>query len=190
MKSRSLAGALVLLLVAGLPLAAQRQAAPAGSARAVAQRTLAALSARNADAFAREASPQDLAAFRAQLLPGVQKALSGDQKAQALAMFAPARSYAEIEKIPAERLFALYLGAVMKRVGAAGPLQVENTILGEVPEADSLVHVVYRQRVRSGASSSNNVALLSLRRTPGGWKVVLEAGQLGMGGPQQGAGPR
>jgi hypothetical protein len=183
MNLRSLAGAFMILAAAAVPLAAQRQTAAPGSARAVAQRTLAALSARNADAFAREASPQDLASFRAQLLPGVQKALTGEQKAQALAMFAPARSYQEIEKIPAERLFALYLNAVMKRVGAAGPLRVENTILGEVPEADSLVHVVYRQRVRSGASSTNNVALLSLRRTPGGWKVVLEAGQLGMGGP-------
>src|SRR6476469_2057104 len=117
MKSRSLAGALVLLLVAGMHLAAQRQAAPPGSARAVAQRTIVALSARSAATSAREASPQELAAVRAQLLPGVQKAMSGDQKAQALAMFAPARSYAEIEKIPAERLFALYRGAVMKRVG-------------------------------------------------------------------------
>jgi hypothetical protein len=182
---RSLTGIVILGLALAAPLSAQRAAAP-GSARAVAQRTLVALAARNADGFAREASPQDLAAFRTQLLPTLRKAMDGKQRPEVLAMFAPAKSYEEIEKIPAERLFAVYLGAVMKRVASAGPLQVQNTILGEVPEGDSLVHVVYRQRVTSGASSANNVAILSLRRTPGGWKVVLEAGQLGMGGPPQG----
>jgi hypothetical protein len=188
MNHRSLAGTAALLsallLGAASPLSAQRQTPAPGSARAVAQRTLAALAARDPEAFAREVSPQDLATFRAQLLPGVEKAMGGAQRAQAAAMFAPARSYAEIEKLPAERLFALYLGAVMKRVGSAGPLQVSNTILGDVAEGDSLVHTVYRQRVRSGSSTANNVSILTLRRTPGGWKVVLEAAQLGMGGPQ------
>lgn len=183
---RSLTGIVVLGLTLAAPVSAQRAAAPPGSAKAVAQRTLAALAARNADGFAREASPQDLAAFRAQLLPNLKRAMDGKQRPEVLAMFAPAKSYEEIEKIPSERLFALYLGAVMKRVASAGPLQIQNTILGEVPEGDSLVHVVYRQRVKSGASSANNVTLLSLRRTPGGWKVVLEAGQLGMGAPPQG----
>lgn len=182
---RSLTGIVVLAAVLAAPVSAQR-AAPPGSARAVAQRTLAALAGRNADGFAREASPQDLAAFRAQLLPNLKQAMDGKQRAEVLAMFAPAKSYEEIEKIPSERLFALYLGAVMKRVASAGPLQIQNTILGEVAEGDSLTHVVYRQRVKSGASSANNVMLLSLRRTPGGWKVVLEAGQLGMGAPPQG----
>lgn len=182
--------AVAFILLSASPLAAQRQgtAAP-GSPRAVAQRTLAAQAARNPEGFAREVSPQDLAAFRAQLLPGVQKALAGDNRAKALAMFAPAKTYAEIEKLPAERVFALYLGAVMKRVGNAGPLQVSNTVLGEVPEGDSLVHVVYRQRVKSGASGANNVALLTLRRTPGGWKVALDAAQTGMSAPQ-GTAPR
>lgn len=186
MMHRSLAGLVVLGLALAAPVSAQRATASPGSATAVAQRTLAALAARNADGFAREASPQDLAAFRAQLLPNLKQAMDGKQRPEVLAMFAPAKSYEEIEKIPAERLFALYLGAVMKRVASAGPLQIQNTILGQVSEGDSLVHVVYRQRVKSGSSSANNVTLLSLRRTPGGWKVVLEAGQLGMGGPQPG----
>lgn len=188
MNCRQFTGAVALMLLSAPPLVGQRQAPAApGSARAVAQRTLAAQAARNPEAFAREVSPQDLAAFRAQLLPGIQKALAGDNRAQALAMFAPAKTYAEIEKLPAERIYALYLGAVMRRVGSAGPLQVTNTVLGEVPEGDSLVHVVYRQRVRSGSSGANNVAVLTLRRTPGGWKVVLEAGQAGMGAAQGGA---
>lgn len=185
MNCRQLAAAVSVALLTASPLVAQRQAPAApGSPRAVAQRTLAAQAARNAEAFAREVNPQDLAVFRAQLLPTIQKALAGEKRAQALAMFAPAKTYAEIQKLPAERVYALYLGAVMRRVGSAGPLQVTNTILGEVPEGDSLVHVVYRQRVRSGSSGANNVAVLTLRRTPGGWKVVLDAGQAGMGGPQ------
>ena len=190
MTFRGLVGAIAFVVLTAPPLLAQRQATAApGSPRAVAQRTLAAQAARNPEAFAREVSPQDLAAFRAQLLPGIQKALAGENRAKALAMFAPAKTYAEIEKLPAERVYALYLGAVMKRVGSAGPLQVTNTLLGEVAEGDSLVHVVYRQRVRSSSSGANNVAVLTLRRTPGGWKVVLDAGQAGMSGPQ-GAAPR
>jgi hypothetical protein len=190
MNHRHVAGAIACLLLSAPPLAAQRQAAAApGSPRAVAQRALAAQATRDPEGFAREVSPQDLAAFRAQLLPSVQKALAGDTRAQALAMFAPAKSYAEIEKLPAERVYALYLAAVMKRVGSAGPLQVSNAVLGEVPEGDSLVHVVYRQRVRSGSAGANNVAVLTLRRTPGGWKVMLDAGQTGAAGPP-GAAPR
>ena len=186
MMHRLLAGLVVFGLAFAAPASAQRASAAPGSARAVAERTLGALAARSPDGFAREASPQDLAAFRAQLLPNLKKAMDGKQRPEVLAMFAPAKSYEDIEKIPAERLFALYLGAVMKRVASAGPLQVQNTILGQVPEGDSLMHIVYRQRVKSGASSANNVAILSLRRTPGGWKVILEAGQFGMGGQPQG----
>ncbi len=186
MSRRVLTGALLTVALAG-PLGAQRAPA-AGTARAVAQRTLTALAARNAEGFAREASPQDLAAFRAQLLANVQQALGTPQRAQALAMFAPAKSFEDIQKIPAERLFAIYLQTVMNRVAAAGPMTMTNTILGEVTEGDSLSHIVYRQHIASGTSKADNVSLVSLRRTPGGWKVTLEAGQLGMGPPQGGPG--
>jgi hypothetical protein len=178
------------LMVAGLAVVvssgmrAQKPAAPAGSARAVAQRALSALATQDAAAFAREASPQDLAAFRTQFLPTAKKAFDGQQREQVLAMFPPAKTYADIEKLPPERLFSQYLQGVMARMAANGPLQVSNSILGEVAEADSMTHIVYRQRVAAGTDRANNVAILSLRRTPGGWKVVLQGGQLGMGPPQ------
>ncbi len=173
LSSRSLVLAMSLLAAGASSAAAQRQAAP-GSARATAQRTLNAFAQRNAEAFAREVSPEDLAGFRTQLLPQLKTALSGQQREQALAMIAPARSYEEAEKLPAERLYAIYMGAVMKRVATAGSVTITNTILGEVPEGDSLVHVVYRQHFRQGANDAASVKVLSLRRTPGGWKVKLD----------------
>ncbi len=179
----------VVLLAAALflsaPAAAQNAAAPpAGSAQAVAQRALTALATRNADAFTRESHPQELAMFRARMLPGIQQAMNTAQKDQVLTVFAPARTFAEIEKLPADRLFTRYLQGAMNQMSAT-KLQITNTVLGQVAEGDSLAHVVYRQRIVAGTNPpASNVALLSLRRSPGGWKVIIEAGMMGTPGAQ------
>ncbi|MBA2626667.1 MAG: hypothetical protein H0U85_01505 [Gemmatimonadales bacterium] len=183
-RHRRLALVVASVLIAS-PAAAQRTDAPAGSARAVAQRALAALAARDAANFAREAHPQDLAVFRGRMLPGIREAMNGQQKPQVLATFAPAKTYAEIEKLPAERLFVMYLQSAMNRVAKPDQLKISNVIIGEVTEGDTVSHVVYRQRVVLGKNPpASNVTLISLRRTPGGWKLTLDATLMG-GTPAQ-----
>ncbi len=168
--SRRLLLTFALVWLWAAPLAAQG-AAP-GSARAVALRSLAAQAAHNPSAFVRDIDPADLAAFRLQLLPSLKEMLAGQQQQQALRIFAPAKTYADIEKLSVDRLYAMYIKGAWDQ--APSGLVFTNTILGEVPEGSDLSHLVYRQRVRAGEREATSVTLMNLRRTPGGWKVQLE----------------
>lgn len=183
--------AIAVASAAAGPAVAQqaRSAARAGSPRAVAERILASLARKDADAFTADVHPEALAAFRANVIRILEQSATPDQRAQGLQFFGGAKSIEELKKMPADRVFSSYMRGVFARMSARGPLQVTNSIVGEVPEGQSLVHVVYRARVTQGNESVVNVTLMSLRRTPGGWKAQLEGDLQGLAGPR-GPAPR
>ena len=181
--------ALLLSGVLSAPLPAQqsRPQARAGSPRAVAERVLASLARKDADAFTADVHPEALVAFRSNVVRILEQSATPDQRAQGLQFFGGAKSIDELRKLPADRVFSAYMRGVFARMSARGPVQVTNSIVGEVAEGESLVHVVYRARVTQGGQSVVNVAVLTLRRTPGGWKAQLEGDLQGLAGPQGGA---
>ncbi len=182
--------ALLLALAASaaaLPAAAQanpKQPVRAGTPRAVAERVLASLARKDAEAFTRDVHPEAIAAFRANVVRILEQSATPDQRAQGLKFFGGARSLDELKKMPAERVFLAYMRGVFGRMPAAPELRITNAIIGEVLEGDSFAHVVYRSRVASPKESVTNVTVLSLRRSPGGWKAQLDGDLQGLAGPR------
>jgi len=54
-------------------------------------------------------------------------------------------------------------------------------VLGEVAEGDTLSHVVYRARLTQGANQRVDMAVLTLKKSPGGWKIFLPGDFTAMG---------
>ena len=177
-----------LVLGAGLlfaaPASEAQQTLPSGSARAVAERVLGALSRKDAVAFARDVHPDAIGGFRNNVIQVLEQSPTPEQRAQGLRFFGGARSLDEFKSLPADQVFVAYMRHVFEQMNAAGNLQVTNTILGEVPEGGALMHVVYRARVVSAGGSISNVAVLSLRRSPAGWKALLSGDLQPLNGPR------
>jgi hypothetical protein len=172
-----------------MPAAAQqnpKQPVRAGTARAVAERVLSSLARKDADGFTRDVHPEALAAFRANVVRILEESATPDQRAQGLKFFGGARSLDELKKMPAERVFAAYMRGVFGRMGAS-TVRVTNSIIGEVPEGASMAHIVYRAHAASQKESASNVTVLSLRRSPGGWKALLDGDLQGLAGPRPGS---
>lgn len=170
-----------------LPVTAQgtpKQPARAGSPRAVAERVLASLARKDADAFTRDVHPEAISAFRTNVVRILEQSATPDQRAQGLKFFGGARSVDELKKMPAERVFVAYMRGVFGRMPAAPELRITNSVIGEVLEGDALAHIVYRSRIASAKESVANVTVLSLRRTPGGWKALLDGDLQGLAGPR------
>ena len=163
------------------PVRAPAPAQAAGSPRAVAQRVLNALSSRDAAAFARDVHPQEMANFREGLLPMLRQAAAANKQAEVVRFFPGAKSVAEIEKLSVERFFIGYLQGVFQRMEAAGNVRLTNTVLGEVAEGDTLSHIVYRARITQGRNERVDMAVLTLKKSPGGWKIFLPGDFTAMG---------
>jgi len=163
---------------------ARPQPVRAGTPRAVAERVLASLSRKDADAFTRDVHPEALAAFRANVVRILDQSATPDQRAQGLRFFGGARSVDELRKMPAERVFIAYMRGVFGRMPAAPEVRITNSVIGEVLEGDALAHIVYRARIASPKESVANVTVLSLRRSPGGWKALLDGDLQGLAGPR------
>lgn len=164
--------------------AGPKQPARAGTPRAVAERVLASLARKDADAFTRDVHPEAIAAFRANVVRILEQSATPDQRAQGLKFFGGARSVDELKKMPAERVFVAYMRGVFGRMPAGTELRITNSVIGEVLEGDALAHIVYRSRVASPKESVANVTVLSLRRSPGGWKALLDGDLQGLAGPR------
>ncbi len=84
--------------------------------------------------------------------------------------FAGAKSITQLEEMTPEQLFASWL---------AGGDQVKSsertttrTILGEIPESDYVMHVVYRMTPTPPGTSDDGVERITVRRYNGAWHVV------------------
>jgi hypothetical protein len=163
---------------------ARPQPVRAGTPRAVAERILASLQRKDADAFTRDVHPEAIAAFRANVVRILEQSATPDQRAQGLKFFGGARSVDELKKMPADRVFVAYMRGVFGRMPAATDVRVTNTVIGEVLEGDALAHIVYRARAASAKETAANVTVLSLRRSPGGWKALLDGDLQGLAGPR------
>jgi hypothetical protein len=106
------------------------------------------------------------------------------------ATFAGVRSIAELERLSASEMLAQFLEAHAQRyvdvpgpgdppTARAAPPQFREVrrIIGELPEGDSLVHVLYRHRLEVNGKSEGPevVVAATTRRTPQGWRLLLNS---------------
>ena len=111
----------------------------------------------------------------------LRQAAAANKQAEVVRFFPGAKSVAEIEKLSVERFFIGYLQGVFQRMEAAGNVRLTNTVLGEVAEGDTLSHIVYRARITQGRNERVDMAVLTLKKSPGGWKIFLPGDFTAMG---------
>ena len=96
----------------------------------------------------------------------------------ALQFFARVASVDELRSLAPAELLARYLEAQAPRARsddlAYRPPVVARTVIGEVAERVDLVHVVYRVNTNVGRyGRTEEVAVVSVRRTDDGWRLML-----------------
>jgi hypothetical protein len=84
--------------------------------------------------------------------------------------FAGAKSIAQLETLTPEKMFASWLagGDQVK----ANARTTTRTILGDVPESEYLVHVVYRMTPTPPGTSDDGIERITVRRYNGAWHVI------------------
>lgn len=93
--------------------------------------------------------------------------------------FDGARSVAELDSLTPVQLAAKSLHGLFGRARD----QVERTWLGVVHEGTEQAHAVYRARFLLAADDEGSVGILSMRRTPAGWRVLWDGhGPFGLPG--------
>lgn len=180
MRVRVVAGLVLGLTLGAAPLKAQ---AAAGSPRAVAERVLGALASRNAAAFGRDMHPEAMAAFKSGVVRGLAQVTAAEDKAEVEKFFQGDEKFDRLSAMPPDRFFTAYMGGVFQRMREEGNVRVNYAVLGEVPEGNSQVHVVYRGRITAGDQTLSDVDILTLRRSPGGWKALLSGELRALAGP-------
>ena len=179
MRAGSVAGLALALAIGSAPLHAQA----AGTPRAVAQRVLGALASRSAAGLVSDMHPEALAAFKSGVVRGLSQVTAAEDKAEAEKFFQGNETFGQLSSLPPDRFFAAYMGGVFQRMRQEGDVRVNYAVLGEVPEGSNLVHVVYRGRITAGDRSLSDVDILTLRRSPGGWKALLSGELRALAGP-------
>jgi hypothetical protein len=84
--------------------------------------------------------------------------------------FAGAKSISQLEQFTPEQLFASWLagGDAVKQASRT----TMRTILGEVPESDSLSHVIYRMTPGPAGTNDDGIERITVRRVDGQWRVI------------------
>ncbi len=86
---------------------------------------------------------------------------------------------AELETLTPAQIAARALEVLFARA----PAEITRTWLGVVSEGDDHAHAVYRARFPSVPGDEGSVGILSMRRTPSGWRVLWDGqGPFGMPG--------
>jgi len=84
--------------------------------------------------------------------------------------FAGMKSIDQLEKLTPEQLFSSWLagGDAVKQNART----TSRTILGEVPESDSVAHVLYRMTPTPPGTSDDGVERMTVRKVNGAWHFV------------------
>lgn len=96
------------------------------------------------------------------------------QKQFVAGFFGSQATIASVEELSNIEFFALFFDAIMKQAERAGTLSFDKLeIIGEVPEGESLAHVVTRNKVAIGDMSLEQMEVVTLRKNNDKWYVML-----------------
>lgn len=165
----------IILMMFSLPIARARQA-PADSPEAVVVAMNEAMAKGDWKASATWFDPKALKDFRAMLAP-VLDAVPNGQGGSMIAMLFDAESADSLKRASDAEYFASFIAGTMRMSGS----ELEsNEIIGSVAEGDDLRHVVTRSTASAQGVRITNMEVISLRKTPQGWRVLLKGDMTGM----------
>jgi hypothetical protein len=171
-------------------VSAQNQASP--EANAVVRTAFLAYEARRWDEFAAVVHPDALTEFRSQQLTMAEmweahfaELNEARQRSKTdsslgnpiLRLFARVKTLAELRALSQQAFLARYLEARSPKANPRDPDYQPPTatreIIGEVPETQDLVHVVYRVRTVGRYGRTESIEVIPVKRAAIGWQLML-----------------
>lgn len=120
--------------------------------------------------------PQALKDFRALLMPVLERLPADQAEAMAASVFSR-QSVARLRNGSDAEFFAAFMAGMMAMGG--GRLEASQ-VIGSVAEGSDLRHVVVRNRASASGLSMTKMEVVSVRRTPEGWRVLLKGEMKGL----------
>lgn len=165
----------IIFATLALP-AARAQPVPADTPEAVVTAMNASMAAGDWQAAAAWFDPQALQDFRAMLAPLVDTVPEAQQGLM-VAMLFDGNSVDSLKRASDAEFFASFMAGMMRMSG--GKLE-RNDIIGSVAEGDELRHVVTRATASAEGVRITKMEVVSLRKTPHGWRAMLKGDMTGM----------
>ncbi len=85
------------------------------------------------------------------------------------------KNNAEFEQLSGEQVFTKLISMLVTMVPQMKQMlsEAENTILGQVPEGNDVVHILYRTKMKIGDGSMSKVDVMSLKKSGTTWRLKL-----------------
>lgn len=85
------------------------------------------------------------------------------------------KNNAEFEQLSGEQVFTKLISMLVTMVPQMKQMlsEAENTILGQVPEGNDVVHILYRTKMKIGDGSMSKVDVMSLKKSGTIWRLKL-----------------
>lgn len=141
--------------------------------KAVAERLSATLKKGDWEAYAQLMHPDALTRFRQMFAPLAEM----PEAREVLSTFFNVEVPEEFRKLTDRQVFVRLMANLEENVPGFGEAMrnLEMTVIGQVPEGKELMHVVYRSDTAVDKLTVTSTDVLTLRRTPQGWRALLTA---------------
>lgn len=85
------------------------------------------------------------------------------------------KNNAEFEQLSEEQVFVKLISMLVTVLPQMKQMlsEAQNTILGQVPEGNDVVHILYRMKMKIGDGSISKVDVMSMKKTGGNWRLKL-----------------
>jgi hypothetical protein len=85
------------------------------------------------------------------------------------------KNNAEFDQLSGEQVFVKLISMLVTMVPQMRQMlsEAENTILGQVPEGNEVVHILYRMKMKIGDGSMSKVDVMSLKKSGTTWRLKL-----------------
>jgi hypothetical protein len=174
---------MVLVLFPSLIMADARQDSETKTTpEVVAQKAVLALKENRLDDFAKAMHPEALKGFREFLVPLADAAEKDGEEEELLAIFQGVSTVEELKKLHDRQFFMAFFQGVMTKTPEMKQVMAgaEVEMLGHVMEGKDTAHVVCRMKMSFEGVKFKKMTVISLRRTEGGWAMLLSAEVEGM----------
>lgn len=164
---------LFLFLAAFISLPALAAESVEESPAAVAQRLSATLKKGDWEAYSQLMHPDALTRFRNMFAPLAEM----PEAQEALLPLFDVEGAEEFRKLTDREVFVRLMANLEENVPGFGEAMrnLEMTVVGQVPEGKELMHVVFRSDTAVDKLTVTSTDVLTLRRTPQGWRALLTA---------------
>ena len=157
---------ILLLLALGLPVAAQEE-----TAETVAKAYLAASQTGDWAKAATYMHPEALASLKRTFAAVIRL----DKKNEAGKQLFNLKSNAEFEQLSPEAVFERMITGLTANIPMMKELLADSntTVIGQVPEAVDLIHIVYRMEMKMQNVPVTKLAVMSLKKSGNTWRMLL-----------------